>query len=244
MPVGASRLGGSPDLPADFEWPCFDGRPLAFIAQLNLSLLARWPQVLPLPANGSLVFFYDSEQATWGFDPNDKGSAHVAYLPGDWSSWRKRPIPDDIPESGQFHPSLVDFYVDPTLPDPSSPLFVPPLRPDENDTLGNIISELHEDDDKPIHRLGGHPDVVQGPMELECQLVTNNVYCGDSKAYQDPRVKELAPGAADWRLLLQIDSDDEIGFMWGDGGRIYFWIREQDLKDRRFDRTWLILQCY
>ena len=31
--------------------------------------------------------------------------------------------------------------------------------------------------------------------------------------------------------------------MWGDVGRLYFWIRDADLRARRFDATWLILQC-
>jgi hypothetical protein len=30
---------------------------------------------------------------------------------------------------------------------------------------------------------------------------------------------------------------------WGDVGRIYYWIREQDLRSRAFDAAWLILQC-
>jgi uncharacterized protein YwqG len=45
-------------------------------------------------------------------------------------------------------------------------------------------------------------------------------------------------------LLLQIDSDDAIGWTWGDAGRLYFWIRKQDLAARRFDRVWTILQCH
>jgi uncharacterized protein YwqG len=32
--------------------------------------------------------------------------------------------------------------------------------------------------------------------------------------------------------------------MWGDAGRIYFWIQEQDLKNRDFAKVWLVLQCY
>ncbi len=81
-------------------------------------------------------------------------------------------------------------------------------------------------------------------MELECQLVTNGIWCGDQKGYEDPRVPTLEPGAADWRLLLQLDSDDNPKWMWGDAGRLYFWIREQDLAERNFSRVWCIEQCY
>ena len=40
---------------------------------------------------------------------------------------------------------------------------------------------------------------------------------------------------ADWCLLLQVDSDDAAGIMWGDAGRVHFWIRQDDLKARNFD---------
>jgi len=55
-------------------------------------------------------------------------------------------------------------------------------------------------------------------LELECQLVTNGLYLGDLSGYKDPRRKELEPGADDWTLLIQIDSDDKAKMMWGDGG--------------------------
>lgn len=53
--------------------------------------------------------------------------------------------------------------------------------------------------------------------------------------------REQAPT---WRLLLQIDSDDDLGIMWGDLGRIYFWVREPSLRDRSFREAWTILQCH
>jgi uncharacterized protein YwqG len=81
-------------------------------------------------------------------------------------------------------------------------------------------------------------------MELECQLASHGVYCGDPAGYQSEAAQRLASGAADWRLLLQIDTDEDgPGWMWGDGGRIYYWIKQQDLASLRFDDAWLILQC-
>jgi uncharacterized protein YwqG len=74
-------------------------------------------------------------------------------------------------------------------------------------------------------------------------LASNGVNTGGS-GEDDARRADLQEGITDWRLLLQIDSDDSLGTMWGDAGRIYFWIREQDLKNRDFAKVWLVLQCY
>jgi len=75
-------------------------------------------------------------------------------------------------------------------------------------------------------------------------LVTNGVYAGNASGYKDPRRRELEPGAHDWTLLLQIDSDDNAKMMWGDAGMLYVWIRRQDLASREFDKAWTILQCF
>jgi uncharacterized protein YwqG len=81
-------------------------------------------------------------------------------------------------------------------------------------------------------------------MQTEVQLVSHGLYCGNATGYNDPRAEELRAGASQWRLLLQIDSDDDTGMMWGDVGRIYYWIHERDLAAGVFENTWLILQCY
>ncbi|HUT87622.1 MAG TPA: YwqG family protein [Candidatus Heimdallarchaeota archaeon] len=91
----------------------------------------------------------------------------------------------------------------------------------------------------------GHPDPIQGDMQLDCQLTSHGLYTGDATGYEDPRRAELEKGATDWQLLLQIDSDeDNAGMMWGDMGRLYFWIRKDDLKKRAFENVWMVLQCY
>ncbi len=45
------------------------------------------------------------------------------------------------------------------------------------------------------------------------------------------------------RHLLTIDSDDNAGWMWGDGGSLFFTISEADLKAHRFDRIRMDMQC-
>jgi uncharacterized protein YwqG len=95
----------------------------------------------------------------------------------------------------------------------------------------------------PVHQLRGAPAEVQHGLFHECQLASNGVDCGSPEDAQTPRAIELAPGAKDWRLLLQIDSDDDgPAWMWGDTGRLYYCLHRDDLAARRFDRSWCVQQ--
>ena len=78
---------------------------------------------------------------------------------------------------------------------------------------------------------------------MDCQFVSNGFNCGSTDPYQDPKAKELAPGRSDWIMLFQLDSDDDAAMMWGDCGKLYFWIKKDDLAAARFDNCWMILQC-
>jgi len=237
--VGGSRLGGEPDLPAGAEWPRKGGAPLSFVAQLQLTELAAYDVDGVLPADGLFSFFYDATtQTAWGFDPADRGSWEVRHLPAGRELRRTR-APDDLEARGRLRPVGLAPRAE-LCPVPYESRVVERLAMsvEELDTYGELL-----DTDERIHRALGHPDPVQGEMQLECQLASNGVFVGGPGGCRDPRVLDLGPGADDWRLLLQVDSDDAADVMWGDLGRIYFWIRDEDLGARRFDRTWVILQC-
>jgi uncharacterized protein YwqG len=90
------------------------------------------------------------------------------------------------------------------------------------------------------HRLLGHPANVQFDMHPDVQRVTNRLWSGSD----DESLSRLTSEAADWILLLQIASDDDLGTCWGDAGNLYLWIRKQDLASRNFDNVWCIVQCY
>lgn len=251
---GGSRLGGRPDLPQGFSWPEYDGAPHAFVAQIDLAEIHAFDADGILPARGLLSFFYDSQQSVWGFDPRETGASAVHYFPDSGE------LAPTAPPAGGEDPILAALGLREDTR--SSPFPAVRLRPasertyapadsSEVDALGLTRDErlsyeeisAEAEEDPPIHRLLGHPEVIQGDMQLECQLVTNGRYCGDASGYTGDEAERLRPGAADWRLLLQIDSDDDAGMMWGDVGRIYFWMHRDALAQRRWDEAHLILQC-
>jgi uncharacterized protein YwqG len=57
------------------------------------------------------------------------------------------------------------------------------------------------------------------------------------------RAAELLDDVLQWILLLQVDSDSNENMMWGDCGRLYFWIPRKALQNKDFDQVWTILQC-
>ena len=93
------------------------------------------------------------------------------------------------------------------------------------------------------NHLLGHSQNIQGDMQLEAQLVTRGLNCGDPSGWEDPRSEALESGADDWILLLQLDSDETADLMWGDGEMLYYWIRRDDLEEFQFDHVWMTLQC-
>jgi uncharacterized protein YwqG len=252
FPLGRTRLGGLPDVPAGFEWPRFRGVPQSFIAQIRFDEVVAFDQRKVLPSAGLLTFFYAAIDQPWGFDPADRGGWQVTFTPPGTPLVRMNP-PAELEAEGRFTGVAVGLSGEVTFP-PAESAAVERivLTRSEQFAYGDAVYEIEtarygvEEFHREIHRLLGHPDPVQGDMQLECQLASNGVYAGNSTAYKHGRASELGLGATDWRLLLQVDSsdsDESIGMQWGDVGRIYYWIRSQDLAMRQFDRAWLVLQC-
>ena len=107
--------------------------------------------------------------------------------------------------------------------------------------------ELGLDYPANLSKLLGWPDIIQNNMTLECELVSQGHYLGGKweSVPLEERDRLRKPSVEGWQLLFQLDTVESGGFelMFGDCGRIYFYIRNEDLAARRFDRVWLIQQC-
>lgn len=239
---GASRLGGRPDLPSTLDWPRHQGRPLAFIAQIDCAQAQPCDLAGELPAQGWLYLFYDAQGQPWGFDPADRGGVRVLFHAGDCATLAPRPFPDDLPDEARFAAAALRFAACADLPDPDSHLLDCTLDDDEHEAWLDLC------EDRVLARgcgtLLGHSRNIQNGQELQCELVSNGLYCGNASGYQDPRRAQLEAGSAQWRLLLQLEGVDDCGMQWGGSGRLYVWLRAQDLREHRFENAWAILQCH
>lgn len=233
-----TRLGGEPNLHADIPWPSRrDGDLHSFIAQVDLAALEPIER-LPLPASGSLFFFCDTIYIPAGYDPGDSDGFKVIYSESPLSENALRPTPRGLSGDQVFK----GFGLTPRYE-----LMPPVWRGDAIKDLKLTESDLDKyasvfDIDQTTHRIGGYPEIIQhDDLEMTAEVVSHGIR-GDLDA-ESVRRRGWDKGVADWRLLLQIDSQEEAGMMWHDVGRLFFMIREMDLENFRFDQAWMDMQC-
>jgi uncharacterized protein YwqG len=236
-----SRLGGRPNLPQEIPWPVWqESEPLSFLAQLDLAAL---PAVrgLPLPRKGSLFFFYDANGQFSGEDPKHQGGARVFYTPSPLAAHAARAWPPDLNPESRFEGFTLSAVPEISLPAMDRAFMTEHQVTGEEVQIYLDLAPLAYGE----HRMGGNAVPINGAdPRLEAHLVSHGINCGDSPGYEEGRRRGLEAGAAEWLLLLQLDSGDNCaGMQFGcEGGRIYFMIHKDDLQRRRFDRVHLTLQ--
>lgn len=248
IPVGASKFGGSPDVPPDFVYPDWQERPLVFIGQLRLSDVHEYDVENLLPPSGYLHFFYDSVEQPWGMYGQRDGW-RVYYTADEATPLARLPHPvsrlDDPTHAVKPLPACnVSFQLDFTEPpltwltDRFPNLFNTRRR--INDDAYNLYDALFKVRGRQITQVLGNPHPIQYEVEYDAQVNSHNLSYGPADG--DARAA-LERDMYDWRLLLQVDSDEQLGATWGDVGRLYYMIRKDDLAARRFEACWLIMQC-
>ncbi|RZK46828.1 MAG: DUF1963 domain-containing protein [Hymenobacter sp.] len=246
--MGASRLGGAPAMPAAAAWPTWQGRSLSFIAQFNLAEVAPHDARGLLPPTGWLAFFYDAQEQPWGENPADRGRAVVQYYPAA-EELATRPLPPDLTAEAYsaFPAAALTFAPEITLPNPwdeDLPLPENAFTEEQRAAYGFLLLTQHGDG---TSRLLGNSDNLQGPMRAQCaRAASQNASHPETQQLSAEQATALAQQAAgEWELLLQLDSHEaEAGMMWGDMGRLYFWINRADLARRDFSQVVQFLQCY
>jgi uncharacterized protein YwqG len=245
--AAGSRLGGSPDLPPDFEWPTYGGRELDFVGQVNLERVASLVPDSPLPRHGLLLFFYDMLRKPSGVAPWHRGSCRVVHV-ADLASLR-----GDEARSPEFPELPLMLSAELTLPNAWSIRTQNlELTPDETAAWDDVRArlaaaqgvELEErtPDCYSLHRLLGYHEEIGREVELDCELAAAGIDAEDTEVYFAAR-EEHDARALDWCVLLQVSTDNQAKIAWrGCFGRLYICIREDDLRAGDFGSAWAILQ--
>jgi hypothetical protein len=153
----------------------------------------------------------------------DPDAAELRSPPNGATQFKSVPL---VPEALLTLPGWEESELEPILGDPYAR---------DNDPYNAAHEAIDGAQSATRHRLFGWPDLIQGPMEDLVRTV-----------YATTPWAQVAPATnSRWRLVLQIDTDDGAvpGYIWGDVGRLYFWMRQVDLAEQAFDRAWMISQC-
>ena len=238
--IGQSKIGGRPDLPTNMDWPKEEnGKYFIFLAQINFEEVSN-PEIDQLPEKGIIYFFY-SEGYTGGktIFVEDLSSLERKEAP-------KAPHAISLSSSSRFNSKLTEGIFKPCrlefkntygLPDWQYEFVAEQL----NEREEIAYSEL-PDYSNYTTKLFGHSNCAQYPMEYECEKVSRGYVWPNDKVTDEEIEKEMKEKQFQWEMLFQIDSEEAPKMMWGDVGRLYFWIKKEDLKAKNFDNVIVLMQ--
>jgi uncharacterized protein YwqG len=239
LATGASKFGGLPDMPIGTAWPILNGVAMSFVGQIRLEDARPYDVNHQLPPAGMLAFFYDAQQQTYGDDPHDHGGWQVYHF-ADAVQLQQTSAPVDLPDNARFKPCALAFSSELTMPlEPHLERADLTISASEQQQYEAFLSSFPTaQGSRGIrNRMLGYADTIQDDMRAQAQLLSYGLT--DSN---DPRATALLPGAMDWTLLLQVDSDPNAGMRWASEGRLYFWIERAALAAAKFDTVWVVLQ--
>ena len=216
--LGASRLGGVPDLPPGSAWPTLDGKKLPFLAQIDLAALPRWPDD-PLPAGGWLCAFglmdedHRPSPTAVIHCQGDRQALVRAPRPADGDIWR------DWQGVAQYETVPISSRLAVTIPDWKLAGAHAPSGREPIDFLIDVQCAV-----------GAVFPRSRQPEMIAAGYLLGQVSAEDGSAASLAE-EERMPGG-DWRNLLTLRS---VGSMsWSDCGVLYLLIRHQGLITRNF----------
>lgn len=221
---GFSKLGGSPDLPRDLEWPAGPEGALRFLAQLDLGAVRASGGPDWLPPEGRLYLFFDdrfgeADQVRVLYASTD--AQLVSRPPQDASAW-------------PLHERGVAFTAQESLPSLDWLAEDPGTLEMDDDELAALTDLAASKGPSPQHRIGGYPEEIQDEqMALSCERATGAT--GEEAAM-------LRRAVRTWKLLAQIDSDGDLGTSFGDSGRLYVFVRASEAQQGQFANTVTLYQ--
>lgn len=231
IPVGASKFGGAPDLPADLAWPvnAKTGKPLAFFCQINFAEVHPCDMEGRLPASGWLYFFINSDVSQ--FDDDDTQMWNVLFHGKSGAEVSRRATPADLSKKAgddadvcintcriefardiQFGNDFEDYY---------NELLAASIEDEESEEAREATAILKTMEKWKVIR-NGKPkkacvDTSRPANEPAHQLLGHTHFSG----CEEP---------SGYRLLLKIDADPKhLGMEFCDAGTWFIYVPERDL---------------
>ncbi|ANY67365.1 hypothetical protein BBD42_13435 [Paenibacillus sp. BIHB 4019] len=247
--VGNSRVGGYPDLPQAMEWPTeSSGKLMTPLAQLNMADIAPACRQGWLPEAGMLYFFIGMDEAAANVEHR------IIFVEYPQQLALRHPetatILEDIYETS-FHPYKAAAFSAVELPNmPYVDYEVIDFEEGSTDRYFELAAEMQGDRTTHWGTMFGYPAGQHHDAEEEAALfiLADKTTENDSEKAMKHLMDRLHGSReraeaeiADMIMLLEIDSNELVGYQWQNAGVIHFFIRKEDLLARNFSRTYCSL---
>ena len=243
--IGTTKLGGCPDLSQSIEWPKsnYGNQHLSFLGQINLKEITNYDESEVLPKVGMLYFFYNLDAVGDGtvlyishtdlnrvdcpaeFEVKKKSFLKRLFT-GREKQWKVQESSVDIGIEYDFH-SWDSLFMEKTYK--TTGTAIKPINAFINDAFGDDFEEETSETISNHHLLGCYQGIQNEYHELDFVE-------GGMSNFENLDVATLNE-ALKWKLLFQFDSDSHLDINIADGGRIFFFIHEDDLKNRNFEHV-------
>lgn len=265
VPIGATKVGGAPDIPTGFEFPRVKASEypedmdeaqdtyLRFIAQYNCTELSKLDKEGLLPKAGLISIFFDLLNMPNGYEPSHQRGVKVFYFPD--IERLHRATPDELPniqlvdEDDEGETAFSKITTEYTFKARTQTSYFQPDQYGVEDETSEDREWNPEWDDEELldamFRLLGWESSVQLSPKLGCSATSQGFSTGDYEEDEDIEDKtpldEIANG---WQLLGHI----ELGAFFKDEEYIsyatdlYIEIPTADLLSRNFDNVRAVTQ--
>ncbi|GAB1856117.1 YwqG family protein [Flavobacteriaceae bacterium MHTCC 0001] len=224
--IGASKVGGIPDVPKGFDWPKREQLYLSFLLQINCKDLPV-NSFKELPKKGLISVFFGFDNDLASTSPDNTGFGQMYYF--DEEELNRIQCPNQVQV---FSPCKVSYINYPSLPhlydDNSRELWnLDFLKKEEDldDGYSNIEWNLEKlsglsgvSYHKPRHQLFGYSQSVQSE---NIEVIIAKSRLDIDKKFKDFSKNELEK-VLNQKLVLQVNEDSNAGIQLIDSGKIYY----------------------
>lgn len=241
--VGSSRVGGFPDVPEDFKWPCTeDNELMTFIAQLNLEEISLFDEEQLLPKGGMLYFFMGLDEPAYDIE-------HKVIFIEDVQNLKLMEIQESTVLDETYDRFTAYKLIGNSCLEVPNYAYVDYDVIEDDESYFSLVEEIKDKFENYIGCMFGYPEGQHDDSELEAalKLIVDEKYNYSNEdedkltAFFKGDTAKVKEEIKDIKMLLEITSDSKVGFQWWDCGDIHFFIRKEDLLNKRFDKTYLSL---
>ena len=121
------------------------------------------------------------------------------------------------------------------------------LRLDEpqRERYNELLTQLAPGDGNALEQLMGYPQLIQStPPEIMCERSARGEDPWTLPQMPSREFESLAAAAAEWGLLLQLTSNGDADFEWGDAGHLYFCGHRAAMEQGDFSSVWVNYECH